>query len=198
MRVFVGITGASGSLYARRLVEEMGKAGVEIFLSVSRMGAVVARAELDAKIDLDPPPGRSPFEPDLGASFTYYADDDLTAPPASGTFPLDAVVVIPASADTVAAIASGLASTLIRRAADVALKEKRRLIVVPRETPLSAIQLENMARLARAGAVVLPAMPAFYTAPRTVDDLIDFVVGKVMDALGIPHRLFRRWGEPAR
>jgi len=121
--------------------------------------------------------------------------DDMTSPFASGSSLAPAALVIPCSGSTLAAIAHGTARNLIHRAADVMLKERRRLVLVPRETPLSLVQLENMAAVTRAGAVVLPAMPGFYTLPETVDDLVDFVVGKALDHLGVEHRLLARWGE---
>lgn len=123
----------------------------------------------------------------------YYEPERLDARISSGSFKHDGMVIIPCSMKTMAAIANGYASELISRAADVTLKEKRRLVIVPRETPLNIIHLRNMLKLARAGAVILPPMPAFYTKPKNVDDIVDYVVGKVLDILNIPHNLFLRW-----
>jgi len=140
-------------------------------------------------------------ETDLGAkafgklAANTYGNDDTTAPPASGSYRFDAMVVIPCSMGTLGKIAWGISDNLITRAAAVCMKERRTLILVPRETPLAATHLENMLRLANQGVVVLPAMPGFYHGPKAVDDLVNFVVGKVLDQLGIEHRLFKRWGE---
>jgi 4-hydroxy-3-polyprenylbenzoate decarboxylase len=124
----------------------------------------------------------------------HYRPDDLEAPIASGSFRMDAMVVIPASMKTIGALANGYMSNLVTRAADIHLKERRPLILVPRETPLHAVHLENMAKLSRLGAILLPAMPAFYHKPQTVEDIVDFIVGKVLDQLNVANDLYRRWG----
>lgn len=182
MQILVGITGASGIVYARRLVEELGE----------RCDVIVSRdAEPVAKFEL----GLSLKELTRGAK-AVYRGDDLAAPPASGSHPFSALVIVPCSGTTVAKIANGIADNLVTRAATVALKEQRRLILVPRETPLSAVALENLLKLARLGVVVLPPAPGFYGKPREVDDLVDFVVGRILDHLGVGHDLGPRWSGP--
>ncbi|RJS88648.1 aromatic acid decarboxylase [Candidatus Bathyarchaeota archaeon] len=182
MRVVVAITGASGVVYGRRLLEVLREKGVEVHLIISRAGRLVVREEL----------GLEPESLERLASRAY-DPEDLMAPLTSGSFKVDAVVVVPASMKTVAAIASGYSDNLITRAADVALKEGRTLILVPRETPLSALHLENLLRLSRMGVVILPAMPAFYHKPEKIGDLVDFIVGKILDQLGVDHDLYKRW-----
>ncbi|MCD6264258.1 UbiX family flavin prenyltransferase [Candidatus Bathyarchaeota archaeon] len=182
MRVVVAITGASGVVYGRRLLEVLREKGVEVHLIISRAGRLVVREEL----------GLEPESLERLASRAY-DPEDLMAPLTSGSFKVDAVVVVPASVKTVAAIASGYSDNLITRAADVALKEGRTLILVPRETPLSPLHLENLLRLSRMGVVILPAMPAFYHKPEEIGDLVDFIVGKILDQLGVDHDLYKRW-----
>lgn len=182
MRVVVAITGASGAVYGVRLLEALRAAGVETHLIVSRWGRETVRMEV----------GLSPDR--LREMATHaYGPDDLEAPVASGSFPADGMVIAPCSMKTVAAIAHGYAADLIARAADVCLKERRRLILVPRETPLSAVHLENLLRLARLGVVILPPVPAFYTHPTSLADLIDHTVGRILDHLGVPHQVGGRW-----
>jgi len=183
LRLIVAVTGASGIIYGKRLLEVLKEKKVETHLIVSGSAEVVAESEI----------GGTRFLKDLAHS--VYEPGDLSAPISSGSFKVDGMVIAPASMKTIAAIASGYCDNLITRAADVQLKERRPLILVPRETPLHAIHLENMARLSRLGATVLPAMPGFYHEPKTVDDLVNFVVGKVLDQLGVDHGLYRRWGE---
>ena len=189
----VGVTGASGAPYAVRLVECVARAGLRIWLVVSRPGRLVLADEADM--------GGSPEAPDLASLWpadvldrvTYTPAEVIDAPPASGSFGADATVVIPCSMNTLGALAGGLSQNLVHRAAQVALKEGRLLVVVPREMPVTPIDLANMARLAGAGAHVCPAMPAFYHRPQSVADLVDFVVAKVLDRLGIAHDLAVRW-----
>ena len=184
--IVIGVTGASGVVYARRLVQWLLEEGIEVLLSVSKAGRLVIREELGAE---DP---WGSLRKDL---LHVYPEGDWNAPFCSGSFRFGGMAVIPATMGTVGAIASGVCVNNIHRGADVALKEKLPLVIVPRETPLSAIHLENLLRLARAGAVILPPSPAFYQKPRTIDDQVDFVVSRVLDALGIENRLFRRWTE---
>jgi 4-hydroxy-3-polyprenylbenzoate decarboxylase len=181
-RFAIGVTGASGAPYARRLIEVLGKRADVI---VSRDAEEVIRLETGRTAE------------DLAAPAAgLYSDRDVGAPPASGSHPFEAMVVVPCSGTTLAKIATGIADNLVTRAAAVALKEKRTLILVPRETPLSSIALENMLKLSNLGVVILPAMPGFYGNPETVQDLVDFVVARILDHLRVPHRLGRRWTGP--
>jgi len=182
MRLIVAVTGASGAIYAKRLLEVLREKGTEVHLIVSEPARLVVERELGALQAFD------------GLADHVYDPRDMRAPITSGSFRVDGMVIVPASMKTIAAIASGYSENLVARAADVQLKERRPLIIVPRETPMSAIHLENMAKLSRLGVTILPAMPGFYHRPRTIDDLVDFVVGKVLDQLGLDHDLYRRWG----
>jgi 4-hydroxy-3-polyprenylbenzoate decarboxylase len=182
-RLVVGVTGASGAAYAARLVEVAAGAGRDLVLIATRAGRTVWQEEL----------GRAPQDAGRPGRVTYYPAEPVAAPPASGSFPAAAMVVIPCSMNTLAAIAHGRAENLLQRAAQVALKEGRPLVVVPREMPLTRTDLENMLRLADAGAVVMPAMPGFYHRPKGVADLVDFVVAKVLGRLGIEHGLDVTW-----
>jgi 4-hydroxy-3-polyprenylbenzoate decarboxylase len=178
----VAITGASGVVYGRRLLEVLREKKVETYLIVSKAAEKVVEHELkQTKKDLE-----------KLAAHTY-DEDDLSAPFMSGSFQTDGMVIVPCTMKTLAGIASGYADNLILRAADVTIKEHRRLVIVPRETPLSVIHLRNMLTLAELGVSVVPAMPAYYHNPMRIDDLVDFVVGKVLDCLGVEHTLYRRW-----
>lgn len=193
----VGITGASGAAYAVRLVEVLLAAGREIHLSISPSGQAVIGEELGRRIDLD----RFSIDALLGATaprggvLHYHHHKDLMVPIASGSFLTSAMVICPCSGSTLGAIAHAMGENLIHRAAEVHLKERRRLVVVPRETPLSLPQLKNMQALHEAGAVVLPASPGFYHGAATVADLVDFVVARICDQVGVANTLIRRWGE---
>ena len=197
MRVFLGITGASGAPYAARVLDGLVAAGAEVGLCASQAGGTVIAWELYRDREL---PGADAVARLVaergGGTTTAYAEDDWFSPYASGSARCDAYVVCPCSMATCGTIAASTSANLIHRAAAVALKEDRRLVVVPRETPLSVIHLENMLKLARAGAVILPPAPGFYTHPQTVDDLVDFVVARVLDQLRVPHDLVARWGAP--
>jgi 4-hydroxy-3-polyprenylbenzoate decarboxylase len=190
----VAITGASGSPYGVRLLDVLLRAGRTVHLVISPAATQVIERELGVSVDL------TRFDPKLilkntdRANLHYHHFRDFSAGIASGSFRTAGMAVCPCSMGTVAAIAHGTSENLIHRAADVHLKERRKLVLVPRETPLGLIQLRNLTAVAEAGAVVLPAMPAFYTLPKTVDDMVDFVVGRVCDQLGVEHRLFPRWG----
>jgi 4-hydroxy-3-polyprenylbenzoate decarboxylase len=192
--IVLAMTGASGAPYAIRLLRVLCRQGRTVHLSISPSAAQVLREETGLAVSLDsfdpsvfgdPGPGR----------LVYHHHGDFSSGIASGSFLTAGMVVAPCSMSTLGSIAHGITSNLITRAADVHLKERRKLILVPRETPLSLIHLENMVQATRAGAVVLPAMPGWYHRPNTVEDLIDFVVGRICDQLGVPNRLSARWGD---
>ncbi|MCE1184105.1 flavin prenyltransferase UbiX [Zoogloea sp.] len=196
--IAVALTGASGMPYGLRLIECLVRAGCRVWVLYSQVAQIVARQEMDLSLPSRP----ADVEADLSARFgatpgqlRVFGREEWFAPPASGSNPPDAMVVCPCSMGSLAAIAAGLASTLIERAADVAIKEGRKLVLVPRETPFSVLHLENMLRLARMGVVILPANPGFYHHPRSVDDLVDFVVARILDQLAVAHDLMPRWGE---
>ena len=195
--VTVALTGASGLPYGLRLLECLIAARARVFLLYSPAAQVVARQELDLTLPTQPAAAASYFSERYRAEpgqLTVFGREDWMSPVASGSNPPDAMAICPCSMGTLGSLAAGLADNLIERAADVMLKERRTLILVPRETPLSAIHLENMLKLARAGAVILPPSPGFYGHPRTIEDMVDFVVARVLDQLGIEHGLGPRWG----
>ena len=194
MRVFLGITGASGAPYAARLLDALAGAGCEIGVCASRAGVEVLATELygDARLSADETLARL-TEPVHGA-VTLYDERDWHAPYASGSAKVDAYVICPCSMGTLGTIASGAMSNLIHRAASVALKEERRLVLMPRETPLSTIHLRNMLTVKEAGATVLFLAPGFYHRAESVDDLVDFVVGRALDLIGLDVELVKRWG----
>jgi 4-hydroxy-3-polyprenylbenzoate decarboxylase len=194
VRVFLGITGASGAPYAARLLEQLVLAGCEVGVCASRAGVEVLATELHGEPDL---PRDEVLRRLVGGrpGVTVHAEQDFRAPYASGSARVDGYVICPCSMATVGAIASGAMSNLVHRAASVAIKERRRLVLVPRETPLSAIHLEAMLACHRAGATLLFAAPGFYHGPRDIGDLVDFVVARCLDQLGIENDLVHRWGE---
>jgi len=222
-RVVVAVTGASGVVYSIRLVEVLRAAGCDVHLSISANAVPVLQRELGLSVDVDRfrlemldldrrpsdprvdrlrgAAGRPelPDPPDVGTRaqpgvVRYHHYADFMAPIASGSFLTDGMVICPCSSSTLSAIVHGSGTNLIHRAAEVHLKERRKLILVPRETPLSLVQLDNLRRAAEAGAVILPAMPGFYHGAGTIGDLIDFVVARVCDQLAVPNELIRRWG----
>lgn len=196
--VALAFTGASGQPYGLRLLECLLAADVRVWLLYSRAAQIVAEQECDLALPAEPQEAQRLFAQRYGAKdgqLSVFGLQDWHAPLASGSNPPDAYVVCPCSMGTLAKIATGLADDLIARAADVALKEGRKLILVPRETPLSAIHLENMLRVSRAGGVILPPSPGFYRQPQGVQDLVDFVVARILDQLGIEHTLVRPWGD---
>jgi 4-hydroxy-3-polyprenylbenzoate decarboxylase len=194
----MGITGASGAPYAVRLLQSLVFARQRVQLIVSSHGLRLLETELG--VDSINALRKAVGDEQLwDSSVTVFSDDDRGAPPASGSAPSSGMVVCPCSMGTLSAISIGASRSLIERAADVALKERRKLVLVPRETPLSAIHLQNMLRVTRAGAVVLPAAPGFYGNPQSVSDLVDFVVARVLDQLGVAHSIGKRWdGAKAR
>jgi 4-hydroxy-3-polyprenylbenzoate decarboxylase len=194
VHVFLGITGASGGPYAARLLEALVTADCEVGVSASSAGIEVLATELYANAALPRDEVLARFTEGAGESVALYDPNDWKAPYASGSARVDAYVICPCSMGTLGTIASGGMSNLIHRAASVALKEGRRLVLVPRETPLSTIHLENMLRVRQAGAVLLFAAPGFYHGAETMDDLVDFVVGRCLDQLGLENALIRRWG----
>ena len=187
-QIVMAVTGASGAPYARRLAQLIVDGGAHLHLVVSPMGSRLLADELGLKkVSLEALVGRAVTDA------TLYSYRDVGAKIASGSFLTDGMVVCPCSSNSLGAIASGIGDNLISRAASVTLKEARRLILVPREMPVSQIEIANMLRLSQAGAIICPASPGFYLLPKTVDDLIDFVVGKLLDLLDIPHTLSTRW-----
>ncbi len=194
--IVVGITGASGSIYGLRLIEELLRAEMQVTVLLTNAGRQVLAFETGLNVSENPQEGsrqlKEHFKAD--ANLTHYALSDFFAPVASGSSAPEVVVICPCSMGTVGRIAAGLSDNLLERVADVALKENKKLLLVPRETPFNQIHLENLLRLSKAGAQILPAMPGFYQQPDTVADLVNFVVGKVLDSLGIKHQLFKRWG----
>jgi 4-hydroxy-3-polyprenylbenzoate decarboxylase len=196
--VTLAFTGASGMPYGLRVLECLIRAGASVGLVYSPAAQIVAKQECGLVFPAQPREAARFFGERYGAKrgqLVVYGRDDWMAPIASGSAPADAMAVCPCTMGTLGAIACGLADNLIERAADVMLKERRPLVLVPRETPLSAIHLDNMARLAKAGATILPPSPGFYGKPATVEDLVDFVVARVLDHLGVAHDLGPRWGE---
>jgi 4-hydroxy-3-polyprenylbenzoate decarboxylase len=195
--VTVALTGASGLPYGLRLIDCLIAAGRQVWVLYSQAAQVVAQQELNLTLPSRPADAESWFIQKSGAQpgqLRVFGREEWFAPVASGSNPADAMVVCPCTMGSLAAIAQGLSDNLIERAADVCIKENRKLILVPRETPLSAIHLENMLRLARLGVVIMPPAPGFYTHPKTIEDMLDFVVARILDQLGIEHQLTPRWG----
>ncbi len=197
--IAIAITGASGSHYALRLIEQLVGRDRELWIMVSSAGQMVLRMEAGEEIPAAPREAAAWLTRRYQArpgQIRVFGRNDWTAPLASGSSPAAAMVVCPCTTGTLAAIASGQSLNLIDRAADVMLKERRKLILVVRETPFSAIHLKNMLHLAQAGAIVMPANPGFYHQPQSIADIIDFMVARILDHLDIPHDLMARWGEP--
>lgn len=195
--VALALTGASGLPYGLRLLESLLAADARVWLLYSHAAQLVAKQELDMVLPTQPQEAQRVFSERFKAKegqLSVFGVQDWYAPLASGSNPPDAYVICPCSMGTLAKVAAGLADDLIARAADVVLKEGRKLVLVPRETPFSAIHLENMLRLSRAGAVILPPSPGFYHHPESVGDLVDFVVARILDQIGVAHTLVRPWG----
>jgi flavin prenyltransferase len=195
-RYIIALTGASGIEYGLGLISELLQREHEVHLVISEPAALVMRQEMDWPTDV---PLQDVLQAHLPAgNLYYYHNSDIGARIASGSFVTEAMVIIPCTMSTLAAVANGLSNNLVERAADVMLKEQRPLILVPRETPLSAVHLRNMLALAELGVAIVPAMPAFYHRPQSVQEIISFMVGKVLDVMKIPHNIFRRYdGAPA-
>ena len=195
--ITVAFTGASGLQYGLRLLENLLATEMRVYLVYSPAAQVVARQELELTLPTQPHAAAAFFAERYRArpgQLTVFGREDWLSPIASGSSPADAMAICPCSMGTAGALASGLADNLIERAADVMLKERKPLVLVPRETPLSAIHLENLLKLARAGAVILPPAPGFYGRPETISDLVDFIVARILDQLGVAHSLGPRWG----
>ncbi|PZD93736.1 aromatic acid decarboxylase [Paenibacillus sambharensis] len=192
----VGITGASGSVYGIRLIEVLLAGGVQVHLVITEAGWRVLKEEAGWAVSKRQEALEAHFGRYLSeGALRYHPVADIGASIASGSFRMDGMIIVPCSMGTLASIAHGTSDNLMTRAADVMLKEGRKLLLVPRETPLHAIHLENMLKLARLGVRIIPAMPAFYYRPQTMRDMIDFMVGKVLDNMPFEHDLYRRWGD---
>lgn len=196
--ITLALTGASGMPYGIRLLEMLLKEGKQVFLLYSKVAQIVAQQEMDLALPSSAKEAEAFFNHQYqlpGGQLRVFGREEWFSPVASGSNPADAMVVCPCTMGTLAAIAAGMSQNLIERAADVMLKENRPLIIVPREMPFSAIHLENMLKLVRCGAVMLPANPAFYHHPQSVQDMVDFVVARILDHLGVKHSLIPRWGD---
>jgi 4-hydroxy-3-polyprenylbenzoate decarboxylase len=196
-RIALALTGASGMPYGIRLLECLLAAGVRVELLYSQAAQIVARQEMNLELPSRPAEVQAMFVERFGVAegqLAVYGREEWFAPVASGSNPPDAMVVCPCTMGTLASIAAGLSANLIERAADVCLKERRTLVLVPRETPFSTLHLENMLKLARMGVVILPPSPGFYTHPQSVGDIVDFVVARVLDQIGVPQTLIEKWG----
>ena len=180
--IIVAITGASGVIYGIKLLEALNKLNINNALVISDAGKIVIESETEYSV-----------EEVMKLANNYYEFDDLTASINSGSFKFDSLAIVPCSMKTLSSIANGYGANTITRVADVCLKERRNIVIVPRETPLRSIHLQNMLTLSQEGAIILPAMPGFYSAHDTVDDQINFVVGKILDSLKIENNLFKRW-----
>ena len=195
--IAVAITGASGSAYGLRLVECLLEAGRQVYLMISKAGETVLSMETGLELPADPKQAQALLSERFSAKegqLQLFGREEWTAPVASGSNPPQAMVVCPCTAGTLSAIATGASNNLMERAADVMLKEQRKLILVVRETPLSAIHLENMLKLAQLGVLIMPASPGFYNQPQQVEELVDFMVARVLDHLGVEHQMMGRWG----
>ncbi len=191
-KLSIAITGASGVIYAKRLLEILSQEDFLIHLTISEAGALIIQNEFDIEINL------TDFQPETLLGFhsqniIYHHFSDIAAAISSGSYRTEGMVIVPCSMGTLGAIAAGISSNLIHRAADVCIKERRKLVLVPRETPLSSIHLENMLKLSQLGVCILPAMPGFYHKPHTIDEQVDFVVCKILDQFEIDNNLIRRW-----
>lgn len=189
-RIIIGITGASGAAYAVRVIEMLVAAEVEVHLTISALGKRLLHDELGMKrIDAEALTGGKPSQ------LVVHPENDVGAAIASGSFLHDGMIIVPCSSNTMAKVAAGITDNLLQRAAAVTLKEHRKLVLAYRESPMSRIDLLNAQRLSEAGAVIAPLAPGFYLMPRTIEDLVDFMAGKLLDLMGVPHELKTRWEE---
>jgi len=182
LKIIVGISGASGAIYGIRLLEELKKRKIETHLIMSKWGAVTITKETDFSVEWV-----------KSLADKVYGEDDVSAAISSGSFQTNGMIIAPCSMKTLSGIANGYAEDLLIRAADVCIKERRKLILVARETPLNSIHLENMLKLSRIGVEIMPPVPAFYSRPQTLDDIVNHTVGRIMDHIGIENQLFTRW-----
>lgn len=182
MKIIIGISGASGVIYGVKLLEVLKELKVTTYLVITNAAEKIIKLELG-----------KPLKYIKALATKCYRNDDLLAPIASGSFQIDGMIIAPCSMKTLGGIANGFSANLLLRAADVTLKQHKTLIIVPRETPLNLIHLENMAKLATAGAIIMPANPAFYHKPATINDLVNYMTGKILDLLGVEHNLYSRW-----
>ena len=182
MKIAVGISGASGAIYAKRLIEYLHNKH-KLYVTASKYAVEIFKDELNKDF----------FDFIASNNIKYFDNDDMHSPIASGSFKIDACIIVPCSMKTLSAIANGYADSLLSRCADVALKENRKLIVVPREMPLSQIHLTNMLTLSKAGALIVPPNPAFYNHPQSIDDIVNFVTGRILDLLDIKNDLYKKW-----
>ncbi len=193
----IAITGASGSIYGIRLMEYLMREGHRVYLTITKEGFSIIKDEVGYNWCGSEERVARKIKKDTEikeGELLFFCEDNLHAPISSGSVKVDGMIIIPCSMKTLSGVANGYANNLVERAADVMIKEKNQLIIVPRETPLNAIHLKNMLTLARLGVHIIPAMPGFYHHPKIVDDMIDFIIGKVLDALHIENSLFKRWG----
>lgn len=194
----VAITGASGSIYSIKLLEHLTSYGFKVYLTITKEGWYILKEETDFFFEGSEQEINSyicQYFHVTPENLLYYNEETLVAPIASGSVHTDGMIVVPCSMKAAASIACGLASNLVGRAADVTLKERRQLIIVPRETPLNSIHLRNLLTLSEMGVHVIPAMPAFYNKPKSIDDIVDFIVGRILDSLHVVNTLYKRWGE---
>ncbi|MDD2371068.1 MAG: UbiX family flavin prenyltransferase [Firmicutes bacterium] len=195
-KYIIGITGASGSIYGMRLIEECLKAGHEVLLTITKSGKIVMKEEVDLDLDMSPDKVEEKLLKYFKVSrdvLKYYDIDYISGAIASGSFRTDGMIIAPCSMSTVSAIAHGSSNNLLERAADVILKEGRPMLLVPRETPLSVVHLENLLKLARIGVKIVPPMPSFYTHPESIDDIVNNTIGRILDQINIDHNLCKRW-----
>lgn len=188
-KAFVGITGASGIIYGLHLIDTLVKAGFEVHTAITKNGILNAECEFNQKY----PNASVFFQNQCPPCVIHYDENDIAAAPASGSFRMDYYIFAPASMGFVGRIASGVSGNLLERVADVAIKEKRPIVMLFREAPLSSIHLENLLKLSRIGVAIIPAAPAFYNKPQNINDMVDFIVGKTLDILNIDNKLFTRW-----